>query len=377
MKKIAFLFIFASAVFTFGCSTPSVHVTTPETVLDRVPASIESCAELISNIISNNKIPKKHYDEVITLLRDIGVAESKAEEVKSYGEALNLAYDKVVGAGTTSVKKSEKLVEFGKVLRELYVDSKLKNEEIMDLDFILGRNILKAEQFTGKEFKIIKEEDFALGRNEKMLHINYKQYKKYTLAFEKNEPPYTTAIAASNQNVINRIDIRQMETHNLFPVYFGHDMTHVRYALNHERYFPMLFGASRSKNHLRYVMMGALAEGVDRAQYSEERILCRYFRDIKKLNLEEGVLWIARASEQDLIDVATEIGKKDIFVELAKDFEGWAPVASKKYPTMGVSGLKLDEELDQIFGEMREYHTDPDLVEMYKKRKSEILVSGD
>lgn len=370
MKTTAILNILACAILAFGCSSSSINVQN-----DREPASIESCAELISSIINKNNIGKKQFDEVVELLKEFGVSATKAEEVKSYADAINIAYEKIAGTGVTSIKKSEKMVLFGKSIRELYMKSKLKPEAIRDLDYFLGRNVLKAEQFSGSEFKWVKENQFALGRNKNFLHINYKQYKEYTIAFEQNKPPYTKAIEDSTESVIDRVDIREIEVHNLFPVYFAHDMTHVRYALNHERYFPVLFGAARSKNHLRYVMMGALAEGVDKAQYSEEALLCRHFRDVKKLDLEEGLLWIARASNEDLLELAAEIGKKEAFEDLAKNFKEWVPKASKKYTTKGVSGLKLDEEGDQIFGEMRQHHSDPDLKNIYKNRISEILVS--
>jgi hypothetical protein len=380
MKKIIIIFAFILSVgLAFkGLHNPikSVSLQTPVGVERSLASSSDmSCAELIDSIVNNYKIDRTLLKEVKALLKSYEVGDDEIKTVKSYHDALNVYYEKVRGTGPTSVAKSEKMVSFGKELRVLYTETDIGKEQIKDLDYVLGKRIMELEEYTPGEFKKVKNGQFALGKNKKLYHIDYKHYKEYVLAFEAMpQLPLYTNLDRTGGTIISRQDIREIEAHNLFPVYIDHDMKHVGYALNHERYFPMLFAAARSKNHMRYVMMGALSEGVDLFQYDEEKAICRYFAKVKKLTLEEAMMWIARASTEDLDALANKIGQKSTFDDLAKVFDAWSPPASTSYPVEGQTGVGFNQEIDDMFMAIKKSHTDPDLIERYKKRKSAPLV---
>lgn len=374
MKKITSV-IFLSSLFVLGIflnqsAFKKNHVISEE--LNRDPASRQTCADLANSIITNeDHIAAVQLKKVNLLLKSYGITKTQMKDVKSFEDAINEVWEKVMSSRVGSLKKGEQMVKFGKEIRKIYTSARLNKEEIKDLDFVLGRNVLRAESFLPTEFKKVKESDFAMGRNTNLLHINYKQYKKYVTGFENNAPPYTT-LDTTGGTIIGRPDIREMEAHNLFPVYIPHDMKHIQQALYHERYLPMLFGAARGKNHKRYVMMAALAEGADTVQFSEESAICTYFDQVKKLNLEEGVMWIARASDEELDELATTIGYKDTFDQLASSYAEWVPPVSRVYSLKGATGVGLDQEIDDMFLAIRKQHSDADLKERFKNRDSKI-----
>jgi hypothetical protein len=383
MKKMNVVFAL-TFLFSFGVVLKYFHNSTPVTVAQQKTATFErepaaatpeaSCIDLINQIINNYELNPTLIKEVKVLLKAYDISEAEINNVKSYHDAIDKVYKKIQGTDPTSIAKSEKMVKFGKELRVLYTAADIKPDQVLDLDFVLAKRIMNLEQFTPAEFRVGDESSFALARNTRLYHIDYKHYKDYVLAFEAQpQLALYTNLDRSGGTIISRTDIREIEAHNLFPVYIDHDMRHVGYALNHERYFPMLFAAARSKNHMRYVMMGALSEGVDRVQYAEESAICRYFDGVKHLTLEEGMMWVGRASLEDLNEVANAIQQKPTFDSLAKVFDAWAPPVSPKYPAAGQSGVGLDQELIDMYLSVKKSHTDPDLVERYRIRQSAPL----
>lgn len=381
MKKIYVSFLFVVAAFSMWFYSPSFKPAAPvvstETFWEkvptaRVPAAEASCTELIKELFQPSKSLKgTSLTKVRKLLEKLDIAEDKIKGVKTYSDAIDVAYTKINARGKSSLAKSDKMANFGKDLREIYAASRMAKNEIKDLDYLLAKSVMMSEMFDAKEFKVVEENAFALGRNTSLLHIDYKKYKEYALSFESQSSPYID-LDRSGGTIIGRTDIREMEAHNLFPVYIPHDMKHVVYALLHERYFPMLFGAARSKNHKRYVMMGALGEGADTVQYSEESAICEYFKDVKNLDLEEAVMWIGRASNKELDEVAEATGYKSDFENLAANFKNWAPPASAAYPAKGKAGIGLNNELDAMIEHLRKQQQDADLIERYKARESQI-----
>lgn len=367
-------YILLSLIITFALwfNKVSDPLKTKNILGHRYPASIDSCADLLKSIISyDQRGIDNHLIAVKAVLKEHGVSDSIASNIKSFEEAINQGLLEIDKSSLSKLEKGEKFAQFGKALRNIYAISNLNPDEVKDLDFVLGRNVLRLEEFNASEFKQVEENAFALGKNTNLLNINYKQYKEYVDSFETNTPPYSI-LDKSGGTIITRTDIREIEAHNLFPVYIAHDMKHIQHGLYHERYMPMLFGAARSTNHKRYVMMAALAEGADTFQYTEERLICSYFRNVKQQTLEEGMMYLARATNQELDEIAATIGAKEIFDKTAKTFETWAPPISVKYPISGQTGVGFDQEIDDMFLEMKRLHNEPDVIERYKNRDSSI-----
>lgn len=379
MPKMLFLF---ALLLASGCSHRTLNTKTTANdssdEIGRIPAESLSCFDIVQSILSesDNKISEKNLDSVYTLLRQLEVPDNVINSVKAYDQSLDIAYKKIMSDGSTSIEKGESVAKFGRSLRAIYAKegTELSKATINELDFILGRNVLRAERFTKNEFVQVADNVFPIDKHPELTHIDYNSYKQYVISFENKTPPYTEITLPNYISIIDRKDIRAIETHNRFPIYFGHDMTHVRYGLHHESYMPMLFGASRSKNHKRYVLLAALAEGVDRAQYSEERAICGYFKD-KAMNLEESIAYVARATDEELEVILENMGgfESEIFRNLVSSYSGWKPMFSSKSPVEGFNGVDFEKQIDEMYLLFKKLHEDPEVKPFYDARKSEIV----
>jgi hypothetical protein len=327
-----------------------------------------SCANLVHAFFRTNEveIPSGKLAKVKTLGKSIGLTQSEVDEIVSYDAMISSASKKIYADKGAGLEASDEMAKFFQKLRKFYADSDLSDQRIRDLDFVTVTRVLRAESYTVEEMVSQTAAEHIITKNSHLKHISLSEYKEFTLAFKRGEPPYSN-LDMSGGTVITRTDIREIQAMNKFPVFLAHDMTHIRHGFLNERYMPTLYEAARSKNHLRYVMLGALSEGADSFQYAEERAICKYFYD-KGMDLEEAMMYLGRAPMEEVKRIAEETGSASTFRDLASNFDNWSPKITDEFP-----GTDLDIEIDNAIKVLRQQNQSEEVTEEFSDFNNRIL----
>jgi hypothetical protein len=256
----------------------------------------------------------------------------------------------------------------------LSVFSKRPIAERRNIQFLLGQAIIEMEQFTKSEY--LNDDSLAM-INKPMIYAHIAARKGQTPSFSDMTRSFIDNtelydhLPSSGQGILKFTDIRDIESHNYFPVeYKGHDVKHILYATKYPRGAAMVFSAARSKNHLRYILIAGLFEGVDSIQFSWERKLTGYFK-AKGLSLEDALLFLARAPQSELQKLLSslQINATDIPLQT---FATWRPKYHAKYPLEGLSGAGFKAEVANMIREQQKFAADP-ANEKYLNAQKEII----
>lgn len=319
--------------------------------VSKAEIKVTNCLDLIETLVEaiNKKIPASKISEVQNLGKKFKIPKSKRDRWKTYPEAISDAFETIAEKySKTSKKAGNEMAKFGEELREFYKN--LEKRERIQIDFLVARNVIELERFEPSEFK--KVSSFILEYNSEETHLAYPDYEKYVKGYVKNKAPYTNI--ESNAGLLTRDDIRDIQTYNLWPIYMlPHDIKHVHFGISHPLAMATVLKSARSKNHLRYVMISALFEGVENVQYFEETALCRYMANELGMELEEAMVYLGRATEEELKKIAKKTGYQDDFFELVKDFKNYKPKKSGNFQGLGTTGTSLEEELDDMVKNLR------------------------
>ena len=172
--------------------------------------------------------------------------------------------------------------------------------------------------------------------------VRLNQYPDYTRGFVDGTPPYTDHVGWGTGSVLQIGEYRDVVSHNLWPMWLKpHDMHHVHFAYGHPKAVGLYFKSTRSKNPKRFVMMAGMYEGVDTVQYAHETSLAKYFSNSMKMGLEDSMLWIGKASDQELNRIISA-AQIDI-TRFTQPLEGWVPKV--KIGFEGSTEKELDQEI--------------------------------
>jgi|GEM_PF-823751 len=283
----------------------------------RMPAGFFSGASPVpSNKFTNDlSLPAEHQSLVKQTAARYGAAEVP---VSNWQDVINSVHKSIDGGGGAGMKKAQKLAQFAADLDEAVI-KKLPKEQRKSLNYALGSAISKFEQFAPSEYrKLSTGADMPFGMDAANV-VSFDRYLSYTERYLKRDESFISG------NIIGRDTIREMEAHNRFPAYISHDMRHVHYASGHPRAAATIFTSARSKNHDRYMMQAAAYEAVDTVQYSEETKLARYFKTKMGMDIEEGMTYISRATDDELKRIQRESDTTEAFDRIRESYVGWSP----------------------------------------------------
>lgn len=373
----------------------------------------------------NVTIPQIKVDEVSahahvsSLVKEITGAELVG---KTFDEAIDQVYkhlkaDKIL----KPLEKADELAKFGTKLNPIFEEMLLKvpakgSKDAPDLvswemrrkvlnkvktsKYHLTRKINDLEIFQKHEFvsKAKEEVIFTKDINAKnLLHMKMKEYPKYVDSYlhflkDSNSPQgklykdikiYTDVhgqgTGIGNNGILTIEDIRDVTSYSLWPMYLKtHDIKHIHFSLTHPMALAAMMGATRSKNHLRYVLVAGMYEGVDRIQYAHEKILAKYFGanlssaelfGIKRnMDLEEAMLTLSILPTHQLEKIS-ELAKVKLNQQPFTGVENWLPKVTQDG---SLKGLAVDgESFDQEINEMTEQFSK--MLSRSEKIKKKIL----
>ncbi|MEK6627246.1 MAG: hypothetical protein AABY53_01365 [Bdellovibrionota bacterium] len=238
-----------------------------------------------------------------------------------------------------NVDISEKSTKIAKLYSEVFkpMINEFEMEQQKPAKFTFAKAIIDIESFKPTEFT----ENGALAlTGKRMLYAHVGDFYEMTKSYIEKTAPYTE-VPINGRSVLVFKDIRDIESHNYFPLEFkGHDARHMHYSTGHPYSIGLVWSAARTKNHIRYILVSGLFEGVDTAQYGWERNITNHFRE-KSLNLEEALIEIGLMNQIELTELAT----KTAAIGKLTDFESWTPTNNGIFTVQGRSGKGLNAEL--------------------------------
>lgn len=317
------------------------------------------CASLIVTLLKSDQklIQKSKTNDVVKIGIKSGVSEAQAKSWKSYTDVINDVYLAVAKKyDETNPKAADEFAEHAKDLREFYKN--LNEDSVAELDFLVARNVLDLERITKKEFQ--KVDSFVLSKNTDEVHVDYTQYMEYVKSYVRGTSPYEDITQSAG--LISREQIRDIQSYNLWPIYMTpHDIKHVHFGISHPKAMATVLKSARSKNHLRYIMISALFEGIETVQYPEETALCRYMAEEMGMKLEEAMVYLGRVSNKELEEIADKTGYKSKFESVANDFANWKPKIAGNYKGKGQTGKPLEQEIDLMLELLQSYEKKSDI----------------
>lgn len=343
----------------------------------------------IPSFILQGKNIKKHVAEAVESYT------GKAFDGTTFDEAIEAVYRALDAKNMLPLNKAERMALFASDLNPVF-EAMLKKapikgtKEAPDLiawearrqvmnkvktaKYTIARKLNALEAFTKAEYKSVKKEDFIFTKPNanKLTHMKVKDYPKYVESYLKylDDPSSDGAKlygkikgyneVFSGSGILSISDIRDVTSYSLWPMYLkSHDIRHIHFALTHPMALASMMNVTRSKNHLRYVLLAGLYEGVDRVQYGHETALNKFFGtelSTKKLfgikrnmDLEEAMLTLAILPKAELNKVAK---LADVDIDDGWLFNGikdWQPKKIQGGPQgHAIDGESFEEEINDM-----------------------------
>ena len=189
----------------------------------------------------------------------------------------------------------------------------------------------------------------------------------YTLVSLTEYPKFAMALATNTQppkkygtgGVLSVTDYRDILANNLWLFTLqGHDLKHIHYANAHPMATASIFRSARSKNHLRFILIAALYEGVDVVQYSYETAIAKHFSEMG-YSLEHGLLHLATAKQSELTAIAEKIGIDSKYGNAS--LKDWKPSLLPKsiLPDNAKTADKLEQDIIRFVNQSVKDLSDP------------------
>ena len=266
----------------------------------------------------DTKIVEGDVAAVKLLAKEVGVELDSAYFV----DYVDGVFRKIRTEGGDPVQSGEKMAQFGKKL-EPYI-GKLSKDARKSAHYSIADAVASLEEFKAEEFKPVENLNW-IRSNAPFVHTD--DYLKYTEGYIDNHEPWTNHPWGGS--VINLSDIRDGASHNMFPLQLNpHDMRHIHYGTGHPRPTAMYMKTARSHNHMRFMLEGAMYEGVDSVQFSHEQQIAKYMGDVRHLDLEEAMVFIARATKEDMDKIMDEAGIRSAMESGAQSHAAWTPTTT-------------------------------------------------
>jgi hypothetical protein len=231
-------------------------------------------------------------------------------------------------------------------------------------NYAIGDAVQTLEEFKPEEYKQAETLHWV---DTQAPYVHTDDYLKYVEGFIDNKPPYSNHPWGGG--LLNQVDIRDGASHNMFPLQLrigndaagSHDMHHFHYALGHPRPVALYFKTARSHNAARFVTIGAMYEGVDQVQYGHERQLAQYMATQMNMDLEDAMVYIAKAPKEDFDKLLDAAGIRSAIEAGANQLNGWAPQLKGVYTGVGHSGGSLDADIEAFVDRGQGYIARPEL----------------
>lgn len=319
--------------------------------------------------ITGKKFTGKTFEEAIesvfeAIKKQGGEYTAQVDKMAKFAEKLNPALEKYLAKfPIKGTKEAPDLAAWSARHEAL--------DQVKAVRYKIQSKIHEIEGFKPDDFIKVDADDFLItrGNNEKQLtHMALDDYPEYV----KSWVHYNSDATSNGAKLFNQIDegslgvlsigqIRDINSYNRWPMYLKeHDMRHIHYGLSHPMALATVFRASRSKNHMRYTMIGGMFEGVDRVQYNHETLLNKFFgrdkgaKEIfgidRNVDLEEALLLLGTSSQENLERIAAKSGASGQIREFASELGDWRPkkVMSTNFEGKAKNGLELDEDIEHM-----------------------------
>lgn len=224
-----------------------------------------------------------------------------------------------------SVEKSNKMAEIG---REILKTAKpdLSPAQLKMVTYLIAEAVMKFETIPLSEYKSSRNE-LPVFKKKSTLHID--KFNDLVESYVDGTAGYRDM--PQDGGFLSWPEIRGLYTNNSWAIGLRHhDMYHLHYSYGHPYYLAVNMHSSRTINDRRYAMISTLWEAVDTFRTTYEDNLADYFRD-KNMSVEEGMMFIAGATEKELDKIEQKVGsytQLESLSELAYA-QGWRPVRTK------------------------------------------------
>ncbi len=224
-----------------------------------------------------------------------------------------------------SVEKSNKMAEIGRdILKTAKPD--LSTDQYKMVSYLIAEAVMKFETIPLSEYKSSRSE-LPVFKKKSTLHID--KFNDLVESYVDGTAGYRDM--STDGGFLSWPEIRGLYTNNSWAIGIrDHDMYHLHYSYAHPYYLAVNMHSSRTINDRRYAMISTLWEAVDTFRTGYEDSIADYFKG-RHMSVEEGMLFIAGATEKELNKIEEKIGsytQLDSLSELAYA-QGWRPVKTK------------------------------------------------
>lgn len=242
----------------------------------------------------------------------------KTNKIKSI---LELAARSIKGESVTgSISQANKMAEIGRKVLET-VKPDLKTDQVKMVTYMIAEAVLRLENFTITEFTTDRET--AAFSKKSAVHID--KFHDLVESYIDNTAAYRDL--PNDAGLLAWPEIRGLYSNNSWIIGIRHhDMYHLHYSYGHPYYLAVNLMVSRSVNDRRYMMISSLWESVDSFKATYERNIAYHMKD-KGMTAEEGMVYLAGATEKELDAIDAAIGGVDQ-VNSSRELsygQGWRP----------------------------------------------------
>ncbi len=224
-----------------------------------------------------------------------------------------------------SVEKSNKMAEIGRdILKAAKPD--LSDAQYKMVSYLIAEAVMKFETIPLSEYKTARNE-LPVFKKKSTLHID--KFNDLVESYVDGTAGYRDM--STDGGFLSWPEIRGLYTNNSWAIGIrNHDMYHLHYSYGHPYYLAVNMHASRTINDRRYAMISTLWEAVDTFRTGYESSLAGYFRG-RNMSVEEGMLFIAGATEKELDKMEETVGSYTQLSSLSElaYAQGWRPVKTK------------------------------------------------
>jgi len=366
-----------------GCSTPQ-H--TDRQIAAR-RTTVQACELPLQGLprpsfAQSLKIPRNRVMAVRELVAEYGATYRGSD----FFEAVNAVYNAILESKGRTLAAAETMAVFGHKLDPFVIDQ--ESELRRTVWFTVGWAVANLEAYDVSDFKVTEDASTHVVHRYYQLQsafpaennpagvVHFKDYPRYAKSYVTGRGAYAkhingrpTLSAWGNQNqgtkktlngltfrvngegrtfmesggILSFSKYRDIVAQNMWPLYIQHDMRHIHYAYGHARGVSMVFRSARGRNHRRFIMMGAMYEGVDTVQYSHETALAKYMSEKMQMGLEDALLWIAKASKKEITRLIR--GAKISITEYQRELADYFPTVTSAYTGRGVTDQGMENEL--------------------------------
>lgn len=224
-----------------------------------------------------------------------------------------------------SIEKSNKMAEIGRDILKT-AKSDLNDAQYKMVSYLIAEAVMKFETIPLSEYKTARNE-LPVFKKKSTLHID--KFNDLVESYVDGTAGYRDM--SQDGGFLSWPEIRGLYTNNSWAIGLrNHDMYHLHYSYGHPYYLAVNMHASRTINDRRYAMISTLWEAVDTFRTGYESSLAGYFRS-RNMSVEEGMLYIAGATEKELNKMEETVGSYTQLQNLTElsYAQGWRPVKTK------------------------------------------------